>query len=165
MATEIIKILYATDLSPNSDFAFRYAVDIAKKYDSKIIILHVQEELPHITQALLGFYELEEYEKIVDKGFKERTGGIKDTIKAFCKTEIKDEPECFNLVSSIEISEGYPAEVILKKADELACDIIVMGSHGKGLLEYTFLGSITQKVLRRSKKPVFVIPLPTTENS
>ena len=47
--------------------------------------------------------------------------------------------------------------------DELGCDITIMGSHGKGLLEYTFLGSIAQKVLRRAKKPVFIIPLPEGE--
>ena len=44
MMPEIKKILYATDLSPNSDYAFRYAINSAKKNDADVIILHVAEE-------------------------------------------------------------------------------------------------------------------------
>ena len=60
----------------------------------------------------------------------------------------------------MEVVEGYPAEQILSKVDELNCDAIVMGTHGKGYLSHTFLGSVAQKVLRRVQKPVFIIPLP-----
>jgi nucleotide-binding universal stress UspA family protein len=35
-----------------------------------------------------------------------------------------------------------------------------MGTHGKGVLSQTFLGSVTKRVLRRTRKPVFIIPLP-----
>jgi len=34
------EILYATDLSKNSSYAFLYAIDVAKKHDARIIILH-----------------------------------------------------------------------------------------------------------------------------
>ena len=55
------------------------------------------------------------------------------------------------------------AEEILKKADELNCDAIVMGTHGKGIIRNTFLGSTTKSVLRRARKPVTIIPLPKGE--
>jgi nucleotide-binding universal stress UspA family protein len=35
-----------------------------------------------------------------------------------------------------------------------------MGTHGKGVLEHAFLGSVAEKVLRKARKPVFIIPLP-----
>jgi len=41
MSSQIKTILYATDLSKNSAFAFRYAVDMAKTHDARIVILHV----------------------------------------------------------------------------------------------------------------------------
>ena len=63
-------------------------------------------------------------------------------------------------VERIEVCEGYPAEEILQQAKKLDCDLIVMGSHGKGLLENTFVGSVTRQVLRRTRLPVTVIPLP-----
>lgn len=46
MIPEIKKILYATDLSENARYAFRYAIGIANRYDAKISIIHVLEELP-----------------------------------------------------------------------------------------------------------------------
>jgi nucleotide-binding universal stress UspA family protein len=66
-------------------------------------------------------------------------------------------------VKSIEVCEGFPAEVILSKADKLNCDAIVMGTHGKGIIANTFLGSTSKRVLRRTRKPVFIIPLPKGE--
>ena len=63
-------------------------------------------------------------------------------------------------IKRTKVVEGYPAEVILSVADEEKCDIIIMGTHGKGVISHTFLGSVAERVLRRTRKPVFVIPLP-----
>ncbi|MFC1577428.1 universal stress protein [Thermodesulfobacteriota bacterium] len=49
---------------------------------------------------------------------------------------------------------------ILSKAQELNCDEIIMGTHSKGIIANTFLGSTAKRVLRRSRKSVFIIPLP-----
>jgi nucleotide-binding universal stress UspA family protein len=43
MIPEIKKILYATDLSKNSSYAFQYAADMAKKHNARIVILHSVE--------------------------------------------------------------------------------------------------------------------------
>ena len=64
---------------------------------------------------------------------------------------------------SIEVCEGFPAEKILSKAEEHNCDEIVMGTHSKGIIANTFLGSIAKRVLRRTTKPVFIVPLPKGE--
>ena len=74
------------------------------------------------------------------------------------------DPKCANKVESIEVCKGFPAEEILKKADEFTCDQIVMGTHGKGILRHSFLGSTAKRVLRRTRKPVFIIPLPKGES-
>jgi nucleotide-binding universal stress UspA family protein len=63
------------------------------------------------------------------------------------------------------VEVGYPAEEILKAADEEGCDLIILGSHGKGFLKHTFLGSVSRSVLERSRKPVFTIPLPSEKTS
>jgi nucleotide-binding universal stress UspA family protein len=67
------------------------------------------------------------------------------------------------LVSNIIIRMGYPMEEILKVADEERCDVIILGSHGKGVLTQTLLGSVSNAVLQRTRKPVFIIPLPLEE--
>jgi len=156
MIPEIKKILYTTDLSPNSAYAFRYAINSAKKHDASIIILHVVEEMA-------PFFEKERLKKISEKKITEAMDRIRDRLNIFCDRELKDDPECADRVISIEVCQGYPPEEILRKADELNCDVIVMGTHGKGVIRHSFLGSAAQKVLRRVRKPVFIIPLPEGE--
>lgn len=164
MIPKIRKILYATDLSPNSAYAFRYAVNSAKQHDAKIIFLHVIERPSSLA---IGMYAAHLGEKEARELFEDRTPQVTDLIKSrlklFCDKELKDDPECADRVESIQVCEGYPAEEILGKMDELDCDAVIMGSHGKGIIRNTFLGSTTLKVLRRARKPVFIIPLPEGE--
>jgi nucleotide-binding universal stress UspA family protein len=156
MMPEIKKILYTTDLSPNSAYAFRYAINSAKKHDADVIILHVvQESAP--------FFEEERLKMISEKKVAEAMDQIKDRLQILSDKERIEDPQSTDRVVSIEVCEGYPPEEILRKADELSCDVIVMGTHGKGIIRHSFLGSTAQKVLRRVRKPVFIIPLPEGE--
>jgi len=164
MIPKIQKILYATDLSENSAYAFRYAINSAKKHDADIIILHVLEKIPPFARALVDSQLGEEQRKeIFDEKVTHTMDRIRERLKIFCDRELRDDPECVDKVVSIEVCEGYPVEEILRKADELDCDAIIMGTHGKGIISHTFLGSVAEKVLRRVRKPVFIIPLPRGE--
>ena len=53
MIPNINKILYATDLSDNSAYAFRYAINSALKHDAGVIILHVFEIMSMTNRAVL----------------------------------------------------------------------------------------------------------------
>jgi nucleotide-binding universal stress UspA family protein len=66
-----------------------------------------------------------------------------------------------DLISNILIRLGHPVEEILKVADEEGCDVIVLGTHGKGILKQTLLGSVSGSVITRTRKPLFLIPLPS----
>jgi len=164
MIPQIKRILYTTDLSDNSTDVFKYAMNSAKKYDAGIIILHVLEPLPTTANAITQVYLTAGQ---VNKISKERLAYVEDRInnqlKIFCEKELKNDPECAARVESIELCEGFPPDVILRKADEINCDVIVMGTHGKGAIRTTFLGSTSKRVLRRTRKPVFIIPLPKKE--
>ena len=164
MIPEIKKILYATDLSDNSAYAFRYAINSAKKHAAKIIILHVMEELPPNIKALVASYiDDEQQKKISEENIAYTMDRIRKRLKIFCDKELKDDPESLDRIESIEVCQGYPADEILRKVKDLECDAIVMGTHGKGIIRNTYLGSMTKKVLRRVRKPVFIIPLPKGE--
>jgi nucleotide-binding universal stress UspA family protein len=161
MIPKINKILYTTDLSPNSKYAMRYALNSAKNHDAKIIMLHVLEQIQPTAQFLVQAYlDTERVDKILEQNVVHVKTKIENRMKKFCEKELKDEPDLMDRIDSMEICEGFPAEEILRKADELACDIIVMGTHGKGFLANAFLGSTTRRVLRRVRKPVYIIPLP-----
>lgn len=161
MSQNIKRILYATDLSKNSAYAFRYTTELAAPIGANIVILNVVEPLPPSAKRLLEPYLSERglVEKAQEK-LSHAIGRIQKRLQVFCDREVQNSPECQGIVESIEVVEGYPAEQILVQADKLDCDLIVMGTHGKDIIGYTFLGSTTQKVLRRARKPVFIVPLP-----
>ncbi len=164
MIPNIQKILYATDLSPNSVYALRYAISSAIKHDADIIILHVFEKVDPASNAWLDPYLYEErHQRIYNEHITQTKELIQKRLKAIRETELeelKKNPELEDMAISIEICEGFPAEEILSKADELNCDAIIMGTHSKGIIANTFLGSTAKRVLRRTRKPVFIIPLP-----
>jgi nucleotide-binding universal stress UspA family protein len=165
MIPKIKKILYATDLSPNSAYVFRYAINSAIKHDADIIILHVFERIPGASTGMLDFYLDEaQRKKLFEEKVSDTMERIKKRVTLFFEKELKDDPGGAGKVKSIEVCEGFAPEVILSKADELDFDAIVLGTHGKGIIANTFLGSTSKKVLRRTRKPVFIIPLPKGES-
>ena len=164
MIPQIKRILYATDLSKNSSYAFFYAMDLAKRYNSRIVILHSIESGHPISYAgsrvegLIRRAKEEEQEVVREE--------IKKGLQEFCeKIEAQVGAPCTELVSTILVPLGHPVEEILKTADEQGCDVIVLGTHGKGFLTQTFLGSVAGSVLQRTRKPIFVIPLPSEKTN
>jgi nucleotide-binding universal stress UspA family protein len=161
MIPQIKKILYATDLSKNSSYAFLYAIDMAKKHDARIVIVHAIEPIPAYVESYLAMtdeFKKKQHEEIVES--------MKKHLEGFCKkAEAQVGPPCVELVSKILVSVGHPPETILNAADEEGCDAIVIGTHGKGFLAHTFLGSVSNAVLHRTRKPVFTIPLPSEKTT
>jgi nucleotide-binding universal stress UspA family protein len=157
MIPQIKKILYATDLSKNSSYAFLYATDLAKRHNATIIILHAVEPIPAYVNAYAGMTDTLKQEKLGDI-----VEDIKKHLQEFCrKAEAQIGSPCVGLVSKILVPRGHPPEEILNAADKEGCDVIVLGTHGKGFLAHTFLGSVSSAVLDRTRKPVFIIPLPS----
>jgi nucleotide-binding universal stress UspA family protein len=161
MIPQIKNILYATDLSKNSSYAFLYAVDMAKKHDARIVILHAVELIPAYLESYMA--TVDEFKK---KQHEEIIESMKKHLQGFCKNaEAQIGPPCVELVSKILVPVGHPPEEILNAADRERCDVIVLGTHGKGFLAHTFLGSVSNAVLHRTRKPVFTIPLPSEKTT
>lgn len=62
------------------------------------------------------------------------------------------------LVATALLVQGATIETILKEAAKLAVDMIVVGSHGRGMMAQLLIGSVSQGVLQQAKCPVLVIP-------
>jgi nucleotide-binding universal stress UspA family protein len=161
MIPQVKKILYATDLSKNSSYAFLFATDMARRHDAKIVILHAIEPIPSYAEVYTGMtVEMERRQQ------EESVEELKKHLQGFCKkAEAQIGPPCAELVSRILVPRGHAPEEILNAADEEGCDVIVLGTHGKGFLAHTFLGSVSNAVLHRTRKPVFIIPLPSEKAS
>jgi nucleotide-binding universal stress UspA family protein len=161
MLPKIKRILYTTDLSPNSKYAFSYAINSAIQHDAKLIILHVLEPVSAAVRAHMGSYlDAERMKNLFEEKITYTIEFIEERLKKFCKEELAGDLQAEDRVQSIEVCEGFPPDEILEKANKLDCDAIVMGTHGKGIIANTFLGSTAKRVLRRARKPIFIIPLP-----
>ncbi len=157
---KIKKILYATDLSKNSSYAFLYAIDMARRHDAKIVVLHALEPLPKEVSFVRVLQEAENKER------REAVEQVRKLLTEFCKkAETHIGSPCVALVSKFLIPRGHPTEEILNATDKEGCDVIVVGTHGKGFLTHTFLGSVSKSVLHRARKPVFVAPLPSDKTT
>jgi len=160
---KIRKILYATDLSENSAYAFYFEIDFAQEHNAAIIILHVVEP---VSLDGMPYPERGKIVKIEKDNIKEAIEEIKNRLQSFCKkVEGKMGPPCIELVSKTLVPLGDSTDEILNTADREDCDLIILGTHGKGLLAHTFLGSVSSAVLRRTRKPVFIVPLPSEKSN
>jgi nucleotide-binding universal stress UspA family protein len=138
-------ILFATDFSESSDHAFQYALSLARKFESRLGIIHVISE----PVDLRGFYVPH---ISFDKLEEEIEEGARKMMEKFCATHVQgyDRFESF-------VVPGIPYDEIIKKAVEISADLIVVGTHGRTGLDHVLFGSTAEKVVRKSEIPVMTI--------
>jgi len=153
-------ILATTDLTSTAVQAFKHAVMMARRNNANIHLLHVVPEVdPTMRSYVSAMMAKGSLEKFDSQHEEEARQEIQRRLEAFARGELADHPEDLKRVKSIEVLHGNPVARILQTADRVEADVIVMGTHSKGQLEYTFLGSVAEKVLRKSRRPVFIVPI------
>jgi nucleotide-binding universal stress UspA family protein len=142
---EFKSILFATDFSEGSDFAFQAAMSMARKFDSKLIVVHIINE----PVDLRGFYVPH---ISFDKLEEEIEQGAEKLMEKFCREHMGD-------FSNYEtyVLPGIPYDEIIKKAEEFNADLIVVGTHGRTGLDHVLFGSTAEKIVRKSPIPVMTI--------
>ncbi|MCV2402410.1 universal stress protein [Marinomonas sp. C2222] len=165
MMLQVSKILYCTDLSKGAEEAFKYAAFLSKCTKADIHILHVVEKLSSEARMTLETYVMDsDQRKGMLKARKEQALQVlKEKQEEFWDSVPLEDLKVRNYVKSLDIVESFPMEAILGKSKALSADLIVMGTHEKGLVE-TFLGSVARNVLARSRIPVLVVPLAKKEH-
>lgn len=139
------KILVPIDFSKQSEFASKIANKIAKKSGSTIYLLHLIE-LPSgvVDMGSGGRFSIPESMLYLRKT-KQKIASFKE--KFFSKN--------IDIHHIIKLQNPY--EGILKYAEKLEADLIIMGSKGHSEFEEILIGSNTEKVVRTSKTPVIVV--------
>ena len=161
MIPEINKILYATDLSETSNFAFSYAASVANRYDASIVIMHVIKDVTTGSEDLItNVIGEEKWKEILGRNKLDVINKIRKRLENFCEETRNEMSGCPFLVENIIVKLGNPVDAIVKEADKEVYDMVIMGAHGHGAIAGTVMGSVSRRVLRRTKKPVLVIRLP-----
>ncbi|MEM7168942.1 MAG: universal stress protein [Pseudomonadota bacterium] len=143
------KILVAVDGSEVSSRVLDAAIAMAQKFDAQVSLLHVVREM----QLPKNLGLMQEYEA-VNRQRHDLLNSVGEQIinQATRTTESKGVS-----VAGSDIGTGDPATAIIKQADKVGADLIIIGSRGLGEVEGMLLGSVSRKVSNTAKVPCLII--------
>jgi nucleotide-binding universal stress UspA family protein len=142
----IRRIVHPTDFSPASGPAFKKALELAKQNNATLVIVNVLPTLPVIGDAYIPPATIDEMlraqraqaEKAMDRLVKRaRAAGVRAT--------------------GVVLDNGSVVDAIVRFAKRQKADLIVMGTHGHGVLARMLLGSVAQRVVSKAPCPVMLI--------
>lgn len=141
-------ILYPTDFSENSINALPYAIDLAKRVNSRLVFLHVFE-----ISLMAPANDFTSREQTALKVAEDvRTASRDRLAETLTKFDLED-LECVSL-----INEGKVEEEIIKITKSMKVDLIVLGTHGETGSRELLMGSVAVHVIRQAECPVLAIP-------
>jgi nucleotide-binding universal stress UspA family protein len=149
------KVLIALDYDPTAQKVAEQGFLLAKTMGAEVILLHVISDPEHYASAkhitIMGFAGCSEPVPLKSDSADER--------KIFAQKFLdKSKEHLGDKIIQTLVAEGDFAESILKAANDLHADIIVMGSHSRKWLQNIVIGSVSEKVLHHTSIPVFIIP-------
>jgi nucleotide-binding universal stress UspA family protein len=145
---KMARILCAVDFSEYSQYALRYAVELAKLFDAEMLLLNVLELAFVPTYAMAGLPELSLPTEQIERDTQQRM----DELIAECSAQHK------KTCGTVRI--GTPFVEIIRYAREIGADLIVVGTHGRTGLRHVFIGSVAERVVRKAPCPVLSVKHP-----
>jgi len=141
-AWAVRNILVPIDFSDASLEALRHAKELALTYGAQITLLHAVEEVVYPSA-----YGIEPANmpgpQVIDR--------VEENLAELARTELGYE----HIV--VQASVGYAPSTILDYANSHEVDLVVIATHGRTGLERMLLGSVAERIVRRSPAPVFVV--------
>jgi nucleotide-binding universal stress UspA family protein len=149
------KVLIALDYDPSAQTVAESGYALARSMRAEVVLLHVIGEVVYYSQPeyspIMGFSGFDSTDFF---DLANADGMIKASQYFLDKTKLHLGDEVIQTL----IEEGEVSEAILKTAKHLHSDLIVMGSHSRRWLDQILVGSVTEKVLHRTKIPVYIVP-------
>lgn len=146
---QVKNILAAVDFSGVTDAVVNAAESMALVYATPVTFMHVEAPEP----AFVGYEPGPQHvrdnlaKQVIED--HQRIGEVRERLKA-------DGVDCHSLVV-----QGPIVDKILEEADRIGAGLIVIGSHGHGMLYDLVLGSVSEGVTRKAQCPVLVVPDPS----
>jgi len=159
MSIKLNNILVAKDLSKESSSVIRYALELGCKFHAQVHVLHVMPTVDssvlNMVALTMGADTLAKFNAVNEAEIAEKT---RDQLHQIIQQETELLEEENMQPPKVEVHHGEPASMILDVADRLDVDMIILGSHSKGKLHYAFLGSVAEKILRKTHRAMTIVP-------
>jgi nucleotide-binding universal stress UspA family protein len=141
-----MKLLIAIDLSDATDKILDHIKKFALKIKPKIWIVHVVQPDPDFVGYEVGPKAERDF---IAKKFQKKHTNLQKISEQLRETGLEATPL---------LLQGATVETILEEADDIDADMIIVGSHGRGMMYNIFIGSVSKEILKNSKRPVLIIP-------
>ncbi len=139
------RILVGCDFSPDSELTFQYGVSLAQEFQSEVHLAHVIEPTAYKDLLRAPMEQTEGFEQDLRKKLNEKLAEmIPEEVHNWC-------------TSKTILLAGQPHEELIKYAVVNDVDLIVLGVRGHGLVETLFVGSTTDRVVRKAPCPVLSV--------
>lgn len=139
------KVLHPTDFSDVSKKALNFIKQLKDAGTKEVVVLHVIDRKNLDTLAAYTTTASPNIEVELEESIREEMYSI------------QHELEKAGLMVKTKIEKGIPSIEILNAEEEENVSVIVIGSHGKSNIAEMLLGSVSEKVIRKAKKPVLVV--------
>jgi nucleotide-binding universal stress UspA family protein len=139
------RILVAVDGSDGSRKAARFAIELARTANARLLLLSVLERPTIVPFGPLDGFAFSRMES------EEQLTAVRKMLD-----EIGHQLPQEQVEKRVEF--GTPAEVIVEQAQKLGADLVVLGSRGHGPVGRWLVGSTTDRVVHHSRSPVTVVP-------
>ncbi|QSW99672.1 universal stress protein [Haloterrigena alkaliphila] len=141
-------ILVPTDGSPEVERAVDYAFDLARTHDATVRTVYV------VSVANYGGLPMETAMEGISGALRDEGEQAVERVEELAPDDVDVETK---------VLEGAPSRVIVDQARPGECDLVVMGTHGRGGIDRLLLGSVTERVVRRADVPVLTVQVEPTE--
>jgi len=146
MAIMFSRILVAVDGSPFAERALAQAVDLSKKYDSQLTVVHVVlRRFYAVTPSEAGVLATTVFVKEMESEGKKIISKSEEFVKAS------------GVAYKCKLLQGVPADEIVRLAQAEKVDLIVLGSRGLTEVRAFLLGSVSDKVTHHAKCPILIV--------
>jgi nucleotide-binding universal stress UspA family protein len=159
MNAEMRRIICATDLSGNCDHIYSYAMNLASERDAGLLVIHIISQRSIKASQILAYFLNESQKDVVKEKTYFALQRMKEQLTSSLKKHLKNHPAHPGIVEHMLVYPGKVAEEIVEKANRFGCEAIVLGSHNTSLLTRFFSDDTAKKVLKQTKKPVFMVSL------
>jgi nucleotide-binding universal stress UspA family protein len=137
------RILVPTDGSAGSERVLEHAIGLASVHDATVHALYV------INSGSFAGLPMETSWEGLDDMLRADAEAAMDEVCAIAAES--------NVPVETAIVEGTPSREIVRFAEREDCDLVVMGTHGRGGIDRLLLGSVAEKVVRASEVPVLTV--------
>jgi nucleotide-binding universal stress UspA family protein len=137
------RILVPTDGSEVSEAAAEHAVALAAEHGATLHVVYVVD-----TASVAGLTPDATWEGVSDLLYREGESAL-DAVREMAEER--------GVPVETTYAEGTPAREIVRYAEREGCDVVVMGTHGRGGIDRLLLGSVAERVVRSCSVPVLTV--------